>query len=278
MRLLILFLVVVTITTTSCVRNNVVNRSEYQKIFDKYGVQGTFGTLDNAYNEFSIYNLSTFRDSACSPVSSFNLVLNLTAIELAKVTDNQVVAWNGVQYANETWNRTQTFSEAQKNNTQWYYQYLAKAIGKDTLQQYLDTLKYGSKKIIGTVDSCWLNNTLTIRADEQLGLVKKLYFNQLSNLYSNRTMAKVKNAMLVKKTDKYSLSYQSGIGAGKAGKTILWAIGWVEYGGAATPKVSFFVLQGFVMANASIFTTLEALVAKQQGLLTELLTAEKLLP
>ncbi|MFX8605104.1 penicillin-binding transpeptidase domain-containing protein, partial [Acinetobacter baumannii] len=51
-----------------------------------------------------------------------------------------------------------------------YYQQLARSIGKDTLKRWIDSLHYGNKSVGISVDSFWLNNTLKITADEQLGL------------------------------------------------------------------------------------------------------------
>ena len=53
------------------------------------------------------------------------------------------------------------------------------------MQLWLDSLKYGAlydtQKVVirGAVDSFWLNNALKVTPAQQLGLVKKLYFDQL---------------------------------------------------------------------------------------------------
>ncbi len=61
-----------------------------------------------------------------------------------------------------------------------YYQEVARRIGKDTMQFWLDSLSYGTKKITTAIDTFWLDNSLKITPDEELGLVKRLYFNQLA--------------------------------------------------------------------------------------------------
>jgi beta-lactamase class D len=226
---------------SSCVKNNVSEKEAYKTIFNKYKVKGSYGMLDNAYNVFNVYNLKRFRDSAYAPASTFKIINSLIGLETGKIDEKEVVKWDGIKREYEQWNKDQNYETAFQNSTVWYFQNVARKIGKDTMQRYLDSLHYGSTKITGPIDMFWLDNSITIKADEQMGIVKKLYFNQFSNLFSNRTMQKVKDAMLVEKTDKYSLSYKSGLLQNKNGTNSSWMIGWVEYGGA-NKKVSFFVL------------------------------------
>lgn len=270
MRSITLF-ILITLLITSCTRNNVNNKAEYKPLFEKYGVRGCWGMLDNSYNQFSVYNLKRFRDSAYSPASTFKIVNSLIGIETGKLDEKALAKWDGVDRGRPEWNQDQDFTTAFKNSTVWYFQALARRIGKDTMQRYLDTLSYGSKKIIGAVDSFWLNNSLTIKPDEQMGLVKKLYFTQFGKLFSNRTMSKVKDAMLVEKTDKYALSYKSGLGTTKAGIPMGWVIGWVEYGINESRKINFFVL------NIEGSKTDNEMIELRKKLLFDLLKAEKVI-
>ena len=60
------------------------------------------------------------------------------------------------------------------------------------------------------IDSFWLNNTLKIKPDEQLGLVKKLYFDQLP--FFKRTQEIVQSVMLREQNSNYKLYYKTGWG------------------------------------------------------------------
>ena len=106
-----------------------------------------------------------------------------------------------------------------------WYQELARRLGKDTLQQWLDTLSYGNKKI-SRVDTFWLDNSLKVRPDEQLGLVKRLYFGQLPFHKINQEI--VKNAMLFEDNPNYKLSYKTGWGFRENGNSLAWVVGWIE--------------------------------------------------
>jgi beta-lactamase class D len=93
------------------------------------------------------------------------------------------------------------------------------------MQHWLDSLSYGNKKI-SRVDTFWLDNSLKIRPDEELGLVKRLYFNQLP--FHQRNQEIVKRTMLFEDNTNYRLSYKTGWGQNETGKQLGWITGWVE--------------------------------------------------
>ncbi|NJE06794.1 class D beta-lactamase, partial [Thermococcus sp. M36] len=144
---------------------------------------------------FIIHNLSRYKDSAYLPASTFKIVNSLIGLQTGKiVNEKMIIKWDGVKRWNEAWNKDLTMEEAFKLSAVPYYQEVARRIGKDTMQRWLDSLHYGNKKIGGPIDSFWLNNSLKITADEQLGLVKRLYFDQLP--FDKRSQAIVKKVML----------------------------------------------------------------------------------
>ncbi|MGB8193025.1 MAG: penicillin-binding transpeptidase domain-containing protein, partial [Chitinophagaceae bacterium] len=76
------------------------------------------------------------------------------------------------------------------------------------------------------IDTFWLDNSVKVTGDEQLGLVKKLYFDQLP--FQKRTMRKVKSMMMIEQNNKYSLAYKTGWAHSESGNSIGWVIGWIE--------------------------------------------------
>jgi beta-lactamase class D len=107
-----------------------------------------------------------------------------------------------------------------------YYQEVARRIGKDTMQFWLDSLKYGTRKIKSAIDTFWLDNSLKITPDEELGLVKKLYFNELPFFRTYQEM--VKRAMLFEDETNYRLAYKTGWGFTEKGHALGWIVGWIE--------------------------------------------------
>jgi beta-lactamase class D len=124
--------------------------------------------------------------------------------------EKMVIPWDGVKRSNEAWNKDLTMEEAFKVSAVPYYQEVARRVGKDTMQHWLDTLgyaaKYGRAVIHNDIDSFWLNNDIKITADEQLGLVKRLYFDQLP--FQKRAQDIVKKVMLQEDNANYKLSYK----------------------------------------------------------------------
>lgn len=215
----------------SCSPNNVTIDNSLEQYFTQQKVTGCFGLYDNGQNEFTIYNLPRYRDSAYLPASTFKIVNSLVGIETGRISDEKmVIPWDGIKRTIPEWNKDLTMAEAFKVSAVPYYQEVARRIGKDTMQFWLDSLHYASKynrAVIKTaIDSFWLDNSIKITPDEELGLVKKLYFDQLP--FQKRTQAIVKQVMLREKNANYWLSYKTGWGFQKNGNSIGWVVGWIE--------------------------------------------------
>jgi len=222
----------------SCSPNNVAVDDSLKKYFDENKVNGTFGLFDNGQGQFSIYNLSRFKDSAYLPASTFKIVNSLIGLETGRiVNEKMVIKWDGVIRkfpggdTATAWNKDLTMAEAFKVSAVPYYQEVARRIGKDTMQHWLDTLgyaaKYGKAVIKSKIDTFWLDNSIKITADEQLGLVKKLYFDQLP-FRKQTTQDIVKSVMLQEDNANYKLSYKTGWGFTENGDALGWIVGWIE--------------------------------------------------
>jgi len=212
---------------SACSSNNVKQDKSLQKYFDENKVEGCFAIMDNASGKFTVHNLARYRDSSYLPASTFKIVNSLIGLQTGKiVNDSMVIKWDGVTRRVADWNKDLTMYEAFRVSSVYYYQEVARRIGKDTMQFWLDSLGYGTKKIKGAVDSFWLNNTLKVTPDEQLGLVKRLYFDQLPFFKSYQEV--VKRAMLFEENTNYRLGYKTGWGFKENGNAIGWVVGWIE--------------------------------------------------
>jgi len=184
----------------ACSPNNVQVNEEIGKYFDSAGFKGTFALFDNGTGDFTIYNLNRYKDSAYSPASTFKVVHSLIALETGVVSDEKMA----IQLDSAV-----TMETAFKNSIVPYYQEVARRIGRDTMQFWLDSLQYGNHTIGKSIDSFWLNNTIKLTPDEQLGIMKRLFFNQLP--YQKRTHEIVKRMMLRESNANYQLSYKTGL-------------------------------------------------------------------
>lgn len=226
-------LLAVVVVLVACSPNNVKEDDSLKKYFDEHNFTGSFGLFDNGTGQFTIYNLSRFKDSAYLPASTFKIVNSLIGLETGRISnENMPIKWDGVVRVfpggdtAHDWNRDMTMKEAFAVSALPYYQEVAMRIGKDTMQYWLDSLQYGNKQIGTAVDSFWINNTLKITADEQLGLVKRLYFEQLP--FQKRTQDIVKRVMIRETTSNYQLAYKTGLGFRENGNLLGWVVGWIE--------------------------------------------------
>jgi len=210
----------------SCTVNKAKIDNNLKKYFDAKNVQGCFTMLNNTDGKVTVYNmeLDTMR---MTPASTFKMANALIGLQTGIVTDeNMLIKWDGITRDNKDWNKDLSLKEAFKVSSVPYFQELARRIGKDTMQRWIDSLAYGNKNIQGPIDSFWLNNQLKISPDEQLGFLKKLYFDQLP--FRKTVHQTVRDMMLQEDNTLYKLSYKTGWGVDENKNNIGWVAGWIE--------------------------------------------------
>jgi beta-lactamase class D len=210
---------------TSCSDIRIKEHPEWKKYFDEYHVEGCFEVYDNNKEIAHYYNKERCAQQL-SPASTFKIFNSLVGLETGVAPDEQlVIKWDGIKRWNEDWNKDLTMAEAFKVSALPYYQELARRIGVQNMQHYLDTVKYGNMKIGTSVDSFWINNTLLISADEQVGFIKRLYHGELP--FSERSQRIVRGMMLQKQSNNYKLYYKTGWN-NTNNSNLLWIVGFVE--------------------------------------------------
>lgn len=210
----------------SCSVNKAKIDNNLKKYFDAKKVDGCFTMLNNIDGEIRVYNmaLDTFR---FTPASTFKIANALIALQTGIVTDeNMKIKWDGINRTNKEWNKDLSLKEAFKVSSVPHFQEIAREIGSDTMKHWIDTLSYGNKNMQGPIDSFWLNNQLKISPDEQLGFLKKLYFDQLP--FRKTVQQAVREMMLQEDNTMYKLSYKTGWGFDEQKNNIGWVAGWIE--------------------------------------------------
>jgi beta-lactamase class D len=215
----VLVLLLIPVFFTACSTNNVTVDNSLQRYFDSAGVKGSFGLYDNGQGHFTIYNLPRFRDSAYSPGATFDILQSLIAVQSGVVKDDKALVLDSMTLA-------QVFQTGSLANDE-AFQKLAIRLGKDSLKKWVDSLQYGNKELNGFPSGAfWKDNHLKITSDEQLGLIKKLYFDQLP--FFQRTQ-KIVRGMFQKEEDaNYRLVYKTGRIVLAEDHVIGWITGWVE--------------------------------------------------
>jgi beta-lactamase class D len=226
------FLLVLLIS--ACSPNNVKKDDSLKKYFNENKVEGCFALFNNGTGKVTVYNLSRYFDSSYLPASTFKIVNSLIGLQKGRiVNDSMVIKWDSIKRWNEAWNKDLTMYEAFRVSSVPYYQEVARRIGKDTMEAYLNMLGYGKKTdtaklvITSAIDTFWLDNSIKVTPDQQLGLVKKLYFGELPGFFKAHQET-VKNAMLFENKTTYRLGYKTGWGTLPNNKSLAWVVGWIE--------------------------------------------------
>jgi beta-lactamase class D len=203
----------------SCTVNNVTEDDAIGEIFTQHGVKGTFGMFDNSRGEFTLYDLERFRSNQ-SPGQTFHLFETLVALHTGKLADD-----SSLIVSDDSASTSLTLNEAFRQNSIPHFRGLAKQIGNDTLKRWIDSLKYGNKRLGPQPEQSWMNDTLKISADEQLGFMKRFYFRQ--HPFRESVQESVKKMMIVVNNSNYQLAYLQAT-VPKGATQLGWVIGWIE--------------------------------------------------
>ena len=221
-----LFFVAALVLINACTTHRATIDNSLKKYFDENKVDGCFTMINNSSGEVTVYNmaLDTMR---FSPASTFKVVNSLIGLQTGKIiNDSMVIKWDGIKRPVDAWNQDLNMIDAFRVSAVPYYQEVARRIGRDTMQAWIDSLKYGNLDISGPIDSFWLNNHLKISPDEQVGLMKRLYFDQLP--FRKSVQQNVREVMLREDSSNYKLSYKTGWGHEEKGNGIGWVVGWIQ--------------------------------------------------
>jgi beta-lactamase class D len=193
--------------------NNAKVDNSLKKYFDENNVDGCFTLLNNANGEVTVYNMA-LDTQRFSPASTFQIVNSLIGLQTGRITDeNMRIKEDSMTMAFKTYDVP-------------YFQEVARRIGRDTMKMWVDSIGYGNKDIDGPIDSFWFNNHLKISADEQLGLVKRLYFDQLPFRKSAQQI--IRDLMLKDDNTAYKLSWIISKGKDEKANDLSWFTGWIE--------------------------------------------------
>lgn len=172
---------------------------------------------------------------AMLPASTFKIPNSVIALETGVVADpdNEVFKWDGVKRSIEPWNRDHTLRSAFAASAVPVYQDIARRIGAERMQKYLDLFEYGNRDIGGGIDQFWLTGKLRIDPMQQVDFVDRLRRGVLP--VSKRSQDLVRDIMPVTKVGDSIIRAKSGLLGAEVGKPSLgWMVGWAEKGSAQT--------------------------------------------
>ncbi len=207
------------------------NAQDLKKFFDEYDVKGSFILYDLNKDIYIFYDSARcFKQFI--PASTFKIPNSIIGLETGVITDeNFVIPWDSVVRHVAAWNHSMDLKTAIKVSCVPYYQELARRVGEEKMQEFVNKLKYGNMNISGGVDMFWLTGELRISQAEQIDFLKRLYKEELP--VSKRSMDITKNIMLLEDNSIYKLRAKTGWGDTKDSINIGWFVGWIEKEGNA---------------------------------------------
>ena len=207
-------------------------RSDLAKLFADAGTAGTF--VGYKVDDYLVISSDSDRSGeARLPASTFKIANSVIALETGVVSDpdKDVFKWDGVTRSIEAWNKDHTLRSAIAASVVPVYQEIARRIGPERMQKYVDLLDYGNHNIGGGIDQFWLTGDMRIDPVQQIDFVDRLRRRVLP--VSKRAQDLVVDILPVTKVGDVVIRAKTGLTDRDHGQ-LGWLVGWAEKGGADT--------------------------------------------
>ncbi len=200
----------------------------FQRHFQQLGINGSIIIYDFKSNRTYQHN-SNRNNAAFLPASTYKIPNSLIALETGVIKDDvAVLTWDGIERGFNgspfaQWNQDLNLRLAFEYSAVWFYQVLARRIGHQKMQEFVNKIEYGNQNIGSEedIDKFWLEGELRITPIEQTTFLRRLYQNDLP--FSQRTINLVKNIMINEQTPDYVLRGKTGLA-----NNIGWYVGYLE--------------------------------------------------
>lgn len=211
---------------------NIAQNINLGKNFQNLGVEGSIIIYDSKNDR--VFQHNPQRNKKAFPAAStFKILNSLISLETQVIFDEiAVLTWDGITRQIPAWNRDLNMREAFKLSAVWFYQVLARRVGYERMQKWVNQVGYGNKQIGDKedIDKFWLDGKLQITPQEQIQFLRRLYKNELP--FSERSISIVKDIMIMEKTPDYTIRAKTGLfGFGNDfTPKIGWYVGYLEKG------------------------------------------------
>ena len=209
-------------------------RAGLLKHFSDEGTVGTFAAFKSGDNAFVVSDETRTRE-AVLPASTFKIPNSVIALETGVVADpdKDIFKWDGVTRSIEAWNKDHTLRSAIAVSAVPVYQEIARRIGAEQMQKYLDLFAYGNRDIGGGIDQFWLTGNLRIDPVQQIDFVDRLRRGVLP--VGKRSQELARDILPVTKVGDATIRAKSGlVGAERGQPSLGWLVGWAEAGSQQT--------------------------------------------
>ncbi|MFT6245734.1 MAG: beta-lactamase class D [Salibacteraceae bacterium] len=204
------------------------NKQEaFKNILEHTGAQGAVLIYDLKKNIY-YSNDYDWASQGQLPASTFKIVNSIIGLETGVITDSVIFKWDGEQKWNEKWMQDLTLDEAIEHSCVPCYQELAKKIGADRMNEYLDKYEYPKMAVdSSTIDMFWLEGESRINQFQQIDFLVRFHQNKLP--ISKETSKKLREILILDESDGVTLSGKTGLSI-TDGMYNGWFVGYLEKG------------------------------------------------
>ena len=189
---------------------NKVYSSEFQSLVDSFNVMGSILVYD-LQNDTYYSNDFEWVKRGNLPASTFKILNSIIGLETGIIEhDSMVFKWDGEDRWSPLWEKDLTLREAFHLSCVPCYQGLAKEIGVQRMNDFIQKMDYGEILVEqNTIDNFWLLGKSRISQMQQISFLRKFYLFLLP--ISNRTERIMKKLMVIDQKDEYLLSGKTGL-------------------------------------------------------------------
>lgn len=188
-------------------------------------------------------NLET-KDLQKSPCSTFKIANSIFGLQAGVITSkNYHQKYDPIKNPAQkwwptSWKKDHSLSTAINNSVVWYYQKVARNIGKKKMQIFLNQSNYGNKNLNSPIDQFWLGASLKISPAEQIQFLKNAFTYKYN--FSKENIDIVKEILLWKKTEEQKIFTKTGTCHQGNGRVGAWLVGWVESQNSPTSYFAYY--------------------------------------
>ena len=203
-----------------------------------FSLEENFVVIDGTSDEVVI-QLGPDIEERVSPCSTFKITLSLMGYDAGILIDEVAPTWNfqeGYDDFLASWKQPINPSTWMQYSCVWYSKFLAKQLGIEKMQGYLDGMEYGNKDLSGAsvTDTTWINSSIKISPKEQVHFLKQMIEGNLP--ISPKAIQMTKEILFKEELGLgwklYGKTGWSGSDITRDGKTLQfgWFVGWIENG------------------------------------------------
>ncbi len=197
-----------------------------RQAIDATGFAGAIVVYDARQDTFEAGHAERI-DRRVIPASTFKVLNSLIALETGIVADARaILKWDGVTRERTEVNRDLDLQTAFRVSAVPHFQELARRIGPERMQKFVDAVGYGNRDISGGIDQFWLTGGLRISPREQVMFLSRLQRGDLP--FSAAAQATVREMMVGEQTAEHTVRAKTGWAVLPGGENAGGWVGWVE--------------------------------------------------